>query len=120
VQRRVMMMACIVLSIGAIADAQQRQAAPPPEANRPPVFFREEWKHQFDVGGPPEGPLQSQHVSNPNLELRIYGETPKGDKSRTQRAAQSRRHVDEQEVQRRPGAHFHGDVQQAMRAYVEA
>jgi len=55
------------------------QAAPPPEANRPPVFFREEWKHQFDNGGAPEGPLEPRHVSNPNLELKIYGETPKGD-----------------------------------------
>jgi hypothetical protein len=50
-----------------------------PEDNRPPVFFREEWKHQFDRGGPPEGPVGPEHVSNSELELRHYGEAPKGD-----------------------------------------
>jgi hypothetical protein len=43
------------------------------------VFFREEWKHQFDGGGPPEGPVGPEHVSNPELELKYYGEAPKGD-----------------------------------------
>jgi len=54
-------------------------AAPRPEDNRPPVFFREEWKHQFDRGGSPEGPVSQEHVSNPTLELKTYGEVPKGD-----------------------------------------
>ena len=54
-------------------------AAARPEDNRPPVFFREEWKHQFDRGGPPEGPVGQEHVSHPDLELKHYGETPKGD-----------------------------------------
>jgi hypothetical protein len=54
-------------------------AAARPEDNRPPVFFREEWKHQFDRGGAPEGPVSQEHVSNPNLELKNYGEAPKGD-----------------------------------------
>jgi hypothetical protein len=53
--------------------------APRPEDNRPPVFFREEWKHQFDRGGPPEGPVGQEHVSHPDLELKLYGEAPKGD-----------------------------------------
>jgi len=50
-----------------------------PEDNRPPVFFHEEWKHQFDRGGAPEGPVSQEHVSNPALELKHYGEAPKGD-----------------------------------------
>jgi hypothetical protein len=54
---------------------------PRPEDNRPPVFFREEWKHQFDRGGPPEGPVSQEHVSNPDLELKYYGEAPKADSS---------------------------------------
>ena len=95
-QRRIIIVVgcLIVLSIAGALVAQQRGAAPaqgqaapaargqantPPEANRPPVFFREEWKHQFDTGGRPEGPLGPEHVSNPNLELKIYGEQPKGD-----------------------------------------
>ena len=62
---------------------------PPPEANRPPVFFREEWKHQFDTGGAAEGPLGPQHVSNANLEMKLYGEAPKPD---TQKAGEPHNH----------------------------
>jgi len=72
---------------GALVTGQGRQGGqegqgtqtPRPEDNRPPVFFREEWKHQFDRGGPPEGPVGQEHVSQPNLELKLYGEAPKGD-----------------------------------------
>jgi len=84
----------VVIAAGSVNDApvaaQARQgraggqgqaapAAPRPEDNRPPIFFREEWKHQFDRGGAPEGPVSQEHVSNPDLEIKSYGETPKGD-----------------------------------------
>jgi hypothetical protein len=49
------------------------------EDNRPPVFWREEWNHQFDRGGPAEGPVGQQHVSQPALELKHYDEAPNGD-----------------------------------------
>ena len=61
------------------AEAGPGTQPPRPEDNRPPVFFREEWKHQFDHGGPPEGPVSQEHVSRPDLELKLYGEVPKGD-----------------------------------------
>src|SRR5262249_22321553 len=61
------------------ALAQRGAASPRPEDNRPPLFFREEWKHPFDSGGPAEGPVGQEHVSNPNLQLRAYGEKPKND-----------------------------------------
>jgi hypothetical protein len=61
------------------ALAQRGVASPHPEDNRPPLFFREEWKHPFDSGGPPEGPVGQEHVSNPSLQLRAYGEKPKSD-----------------------------------------
>jgi hypothetical protein len=94
-QRRiVLVMVCLlVLSVAAVFVARQSAAAPPqgqaapaaqarpapPEANRPPVFFHEGWKHQFDTGGSPEGPLGPQHVASPDLELKTYGEAPKAD-----------------------------------------
>src|SRR4051812_22548531 len=65
--------------LAAGGQAGRGAAAPRPEDNRPPIFFREEWKHQFDRGGPPEGPVGQEHVSNPNLEVRFYGEMPKPD-----------------------------------------
>ena len=64
---------------GQAGQAGRGAQAPRPEDNRPPVFFREEWKHQFDRGGPPEGPVGPEHVSHPDLELKHYGEAPKGD-----------------------------------------
>src|SRR5438270_3471170 len=51
------------------AANQPRQTGTRPEDNRPPVFFREEWKHQFDRGGPPEGPVGQEHVAHRDLEL---------------------------------------------------
>jgi hypothetical protein len=97
-QRRIVLVrVCLmVLSLAAVSMAQRAGAAaqgqaapaaqaprqappPPPEANRPPVFFHEAWKHQFDTGGAPEGPLGPQHVSSADLELKTYGEAPKPD-----------------------------------------
>ena len=48
-----------------------------PEDHRPPLFFREPWRHP--PGSPPEHPLTQDSVSNPNLELKLYGEQPKPD-----------------------------------------
>ena len=47
-----------------------------PEDHRPPLFFREPWKHP---PGPPEHPMTQASVSNPNLELKLYGDPPKPD-----------------------------------------
>jgi hypothetical protein len=47
-----------------------------PEDHRPPLFFREPWRHP---PGPAEHPLTQDSVSNPNLELKLYGDQPKPD-----------------------------------------
>jgi hypothetical protein len=64
---------------GAGDQVARGPSAPRPEDNRPPVFWREEWNHQVDRGGAPEGPVGQQHVSHPALELKHYGEAPKAD-----------------------------------------
>ena len=69
----------LLIGQGRQGSAGQGAQAARPEDNRPPVFFREEWRHQFDRGGPPEGPVGQEHVSHPDLELKLYGEAPKGD-----------------------------------------
>jgi hypothetical protein len=59
--------------------AAQPARAPAPHIQRPPVFFREDWK--YDVNGPVNttGP-ETEHtiaqgdLSNPNLEVRLYGD----------------------------------------------
>src|SRR5215471_15576869 len=64
--------------LASMAFAQQlRQGAAPdaPENRRPPLFFREAWKHS----GTPEHPISQDSVSNENLELRLYGEAPRPD-----------------------------------------
>ena len=53
----------------------QRPAPDPPENHRPPLFFREVWKHS----GTPEHPISQESVSNPNLELKLYGDPPRPD-----------------------------------------
>jgi len=65
----------VVLLIGLTAFAQQekREAAPPyvPQDHRPGLFFREDFK------GPPAGvhiaPLTQEFITNPQLELKLYG-----------------------------------------------
>jgi hypothetical protein len=52
-----------------------RPAPDPPENHRPPLFLREAWKHS----GAPEHPLGQDSISNPNLELKLYGDTPRAD-----------------------------------------
>src|SRR3954462_15422128 len=56
-------------AVAAQEPARGRGAAP--RTARPPLFFREEWK-QTAVGG--EHPVNpSEALSNPNLELKLYG-----------------------------------------------
>jgi hypothetical protein len=43
-------------------------AAQTPEDNRPPLFFREDWKEI-----PPVTPVTAAHMANPKLELALYG-----------------------------------------------
>lgn len=53
------------------ASAAAQQAAAPGRGARVPLFFREEWK-QTEKGG--EHPLvMESSLSNPNLELKVYG-----------------------------------------------
>ena len=62
------------------APAVRGQAPAPPEANRPPVFWREEWKHQGDTSGSyGDAVLSLQNVTNASLEMKVYGEEPKPD-----------------------------------------
>jgi hypothetical protein len=60
-------------------------AVQPPEDNRPPLFFREDWK---DIAA--ATPVTQEHVTNPKLQVALYGpgkdgvrkshhETPKDD-----------------------------------------
>ena len=49
--------------------ARGRGAAP--RVTRPPLFFREEWKQTAAGGEHPVNP--SEALSNPNLELKLYG-----------------------------------------------
>src|SRR5439155_26351910 len=59
----------------AAQDAGRGRGAAAPRVTRPPLFFREEWK-QTPAGG--EHPVVfSQALSNPNLELKLYGPTGK-------------------------------------------
>ena len=79
----------IILVMACSAIAQQRAQAPAgqegqrgqgqraaaPRVTRAPLFFREEWK-QTPAGG--EHPVDvTQALSNPNLELKLYGQTSK-------------------------------------------
>jgi hypothetical protein len=73
------MLAALAAEGGQNGQRGQSTQTPRPEDNRPPIFFREGWTHQFDKGGAPEGPVGQQHVSNPDLELKPYGEEPHGD-----------------------------------------
>jgi hypothetical protein len=69
---------CVFAQEGAApARGGARGAAPAAaaaRATRPPLFFREEWK-QTPAGG--EHPVTQDSVSNPNLELKLYGTTSK-------------------------------------------
>ena len=58
-------------NVTAQEPARGRGAAPPPRVTRPPLFLREEWKQTPAGGEHPVNPLEA--LSNPNLELKLYG-----------------------------------------------
>jgi hypothetical protein len=74
--------AAFVVLAGVSANAQQGAAPAAPAAPRAaapararaPLFFHEEWK-QTPAGG--EHPVTPESISNPNLELKLYGTTSK-------------------------------------------
>jgi hypothetical protein len=51
----------LLLTLGAAAQSR-------PEDNRPPLFFREDWKEI-----PPVTPVTAEHVANAKLQLSLYG-----------------------------------------------
>ena len=64
---------------GQPARAAGQQAQTPPGPQRPPLFFREDWK--LDPNAPnvnnadePEHPVGQGDVANPNLEVHVYGD----------------------------------------------
>ncbi len=74
----VLMTALLASGFSSTAKAQEPlrgRGTNAPHAARPPLFFREEWK-QTPAGG--EHPVvASEALSNPNLELKLYGSTSK-------------------------------------------
>ena len=71
-----------ILAISAAAAWAQQPAAPAapgraggPARGRPPLFFKEEWKQTEKGGEHPVTPAEA--LSNPNLELKLYGPTAK-------------------------------------------
>ena len=59
------------LSTAAAQEPARGRGAAPPRASRPPLFFREEWKQTAAGGEHPIDPAAA--LSNPNLELKLYG-----------------------------------------------
>ena len=62
-------------SAAAAQDAGRGRGAAAPRVTRPPLFFREEWKQTPAGGEHPVVPAEA--LSNPNLELRLYGASSK-------------------------------------------
>jgi len=76
--------AVVAMLTAGVSFAQQPTApgaaAPPgrgggPARGRPPLFFKEEWKQTEKGGEHPVTPAEA--LSNPNLDLRLYGPTAK-------------------------------------------
>jgi hypothetical protein len=44
-----------------------------PEDYRPPLFFRETWKNPLETDHAQEPKVRQDHMTNPNLELKLYG-----------------------------------------------
>ena len=59
------------LSSAANGQEPARGRGGAPRATRPPLFFREEWKQTPAGGEHPVNPMEA--LSNPNLELKLYG-----------------------------------------------
>ena len=57
------MKVAVVMLFAVAAAAQTR-----PEDNRPPLFFREDWKET-----PAETPVTAAHLANPKLQFTLYG-----------------------------------------------
>jgi hypothetical protein len=64
----------VILGGAGVALAQEGRGRGAGPARRPGLFFREEWG-QTDKGG--EHPTGPESVSNPSLELKLYGPTGK-------------------------------------------
>jgi hypothetical protein len=58
-------------SAAAAQEPARGRGAAPPRVTRPPLFFREEWKQTAAGGEHPVDPAEA--LSNPNLELKLYG-----------------------------------------------
>ena len=76
--RLVLVTALLAPGLSSVVSAQEPargRGAAAPRVTRPPLFFREEWK-QTPAGG--EHPVVvPEALSNPNLELKLYGPTGK-------------------------------------------
>ena len=57
----------ILLFMASSAFAQQRATGPRPAPEPTPLFFREAWKETVEV------PVTQAYLSNPDLELKLYG-----------------------------------------------
>ena len=74
-------LAVLLIASGALArQAAQGGARPgaapaaPQQISRPPLFFREDWKPMVAPKGNGEHTIAQQDLSNPNLELNLYGD----------------------------------------------
>lgn len=70
----------IAFGLAIAFDSFAQEPAPAPAAKKavkrvPPLFFREDW--QAVKGLPTEHPISQDAVSNPNLELKLYGPSGK-------------------------------------------
>src|SRR5260221_8070342 len=79
--RRSLVIATSLVVLGMAGSALAQEAAPAGggrgrsgPARRPGLFFREEWGQTEKGGEHPTGP---ESVTNPNLELKLYGPTGK-------------------------------------------
>ena len=64
---------------GSPARAAGQQAQTPPGPQRPPLFFREDWKlapglPNINTPQEPEHTIVQGDVANPNLEVHVYGD----------------------------------------------
>src|SRR5215475_4621643 len=70
----VVVVSMVILGAAGVALAQEGRGRGAGPARRPGLFFREEWG-QTEKGG--EHPTGAESVTNPNLELKLYGPTGK-------------------------------------------
>src|SRR5438552_18913980 len=62
-------------SIALAQDTGRGRGGAPPRVTRPPLFLKEEWKQTPAGGEHPVDPAQA--LSNPNLDLKLYGPSSK-------------------------------------------